>query len=588
MARRSSLLVPVLAGLLAWVGVAAAAPGSTRLGGDVARDGRAIVERISWETADGHGRLVIGVRGTVDYTARAMGADPGSNLPHRAYVDLRPAVLGKDLSRTPLAVDDALAERVRIGQFDPQTVRVVVDLKAPGMFEVRTSERPPRLLLGVVPRADRVAAAPARGGAAQADATAAAPADARAELAKGEASAASRASTAAPRESERARNTSSAAAAPPPSAPATSPIAVARASEVSTAPAAPASAVSRVPDAVAANASPAGVPDPAPTPTSTTAPQPSVAAPAPSAASDAVVVAAAPSAEQARASGSEQARASGSGQARAGSPPREPADGVAKPDPSAAPAPRRTPARQAAKPLRTPTPHVWTVVLDPGHGGRDPGARGVTGDVEKDITLNIAQLVAERLADDPQVRVVLTRTDDSYVSLEQRTAIANAQGADLFISIHANASENPQLAGIETYTLNNTDDRATIRLAALENGLALTGASPSERDLAYILSDLVQTGKEDESVTLARAVQGNLVSYLRDRWRGVVNLGVKKGPFYVLVGAYMPCILVEVAFLTNETEGQRIAARRYQQDVADGIAHGVRRFIATEIPNSNL
>ena len=83
---------------------------------------------------------------------------------------------------------------------------------------------------------------------------------------------------------------------------------------------------------------------------------------------------------------------------------------------------------------------------------------------------------------------------------------------------------------------------------------------PGERDLAYILSDLVQTGKEDESVTLARAVQGNLVSYLRDRWRGVVNLGVKKGPFYVLVGAYMPCILVEVAFLTNETEGQRIAA----------------------------
>jgi N-acetylmuramoyl-L-alanine amidase len=83
-------------------------------------------------------------------------------------------------------------------------------------------------------------------------------------------------------------------------------------------------------------------------------------------------------------------------------------------------------------------------------------------------------------------------------------------------------------------------------------------------------------------------VQGNLVSYLRDRWRGVSNLGVKKGPFYVLVGAYMPCILVEVAFLTNETEGQRIAARRYQLDVAEGIAQGVRRFLASDTANANL
>jgi N-acetylmuramoyl-L-alanine amidase len=240
------------------------------------------------------------------------------------------------------------------------------------------------------------------------------------------------------------------------------------------------------------------------------------------------------------------------------------------------------------QPRPEPTPRTWTVVLDPGHGGRDPGARGVSGDIEKEITLAIAALVAEQLADDRQIRVVLTRIDDTYVSLEQRTAIANAEGADLFVSIHANASENPRLSGIETYTLNNTDDRATIRLAALENGLALTGAAPGESDLAYILSDLVQTGKEDESVTLARAVQTNLVSYLRERWRGVVNLGVKKGPFYVLVGAYMPCILVEVAFLTNETEGQRIAARRYQLDVAEGIARGIRRFLASETANSNL
>ena len=145
-----------------------------------------------------------------------------------------------------------------------------------------------------------------------------------------------------------------------------------------------------------------------------------------------------------------------------------------------------SPAAKAGRSGRGPVGHVRTVVIDPGHGGKDPGARGVTGSDEKDITLTIAQMVAERLSEDPQIRVVLTRTDDTYVSLEQRTAIANAQGADLFLSIHGNASENPQLAGVETYTLNNTDDRATIRLAALENGLALTGASPGERDLAYI------------------------------------------------------------------------------------------------------
>src|SRR5690606_35707544 len=142
---------------------------------------------------------------------------------------------------------------------------------------------------------------------------------------------------------------------------------------------------------------------------------------------------------------------------------------------------RRAPRRKgdaARAPRPLPTPTVWTVVIDPGHGGKDPGARGVTGEVEKNITLAVSKLVAESLSRDPNIRVVLTRTDDTYVSLEERTAIANANGADLFVSVHANASENPQLAGIETYTLNNTDDRATIRLAALENGLAFTGATP--------------------------------------------------------------------------------------------------------------
>jgi N-acetylmuramoyl-L-alanine amidase len=246
--------------------------------------------------------------------------------------------------------------------------------------------------------------------------------------------------------------------------------------------------------------------------------------------------------------------------------------------PTPSPRPTRSPA---------PTSAPRTVVIDPGHGGKDPGAQGY-GPPEKDVTLAIAKLIAEKLAESGDARVVLTRTDDRFVSLEERTATANAEAAELFVSIHANASESPTLGGIETYTLNNTDDQATIRLAALENGLTLAGAKPGEQDLAYILSDLVQTGKEDESVLLARAVQRDLVRYLRGRWKGVTDLGVKKGPFYVLVGAYMPCALVEIGFLTHEVEGPRIGTERYQRDLAEGIARGIQRFFAAPPPGANL
>ena len=271
--------------------------------------------------------------------------------------------------------------------------------------------------------------------------------------------------------------------------------------------------------------------------------------------------------------------------------PRETASPRPTPLPTPSPSPKPTPS-PTASPSPTVSPRRFTVVIDPGHGGQDPGARGVTGDEEKVLTLAIAKEVARRLEEDASIEVVLTRTSDESVSLEQRTAVANAQGADLFVSIHANASESSTAAGVETYTLNNTDDRATMRLAALENGLAFTGAGPSdgadETDLAFILSDLLQTGKEDESIALAEAVQGNLVRYLQDKWRSVPDLGVKKGPFYVLVGAYMPCVLVEVGFLTNPTEGQRIASARYQRDIAEGIRRGIRAFIASSGTSANL
>lgn len=218
------------------------------------------------------------------------------------------------------------------------------------------------------------------------------------------------------------------------------------------------------------------------------------------------------------------------------------------------------------------------IVLDPGHGGHDPGARGYA--VEKEVTLAIAKQLALLLREKLGADVVLTRAVDGTLPLAARTARANDEGADLFVSIHANASPRRGLHGIETYYLNNTHDRGTIRLAAMENGLSLPSPARGRADLRYIVSDLVQAGKMEESVALATAVQRSLVRTLGARYGGVTDLGVKRGPFYVLVGAYMPCVLVETSFLTHPTEGRRLASRAYRDDVAEGIYVGVERFLA--------
>jgi N-acetylmuramoyl-L-alanine amidase len=229
-----------------------------------------------------------------------------------------------------------------------------------------------------------------------------------------------------------------------------------------------------------------------------------------------------------------------------------------------------------------PTAHALAarpkIVIDPGHGGRDPGARGYA--VEKDVTLVIARRLAGLLRERLGAEVILTRTDDTFLPLAARTARANTEGADLFLSIHANASPHGSLHGVETYYLNNAGDRASMRLAAMENGLDLIAPGRGQTDLRYILSDLVQVGKMEESINLARAVQGGLVHHLRDSYAGVSDLGVKQGPFYVLVGAYMPCALVETSFLTHPAEGRRLAGRTYRTAVAEGLYRGVARFLA--------
>src|SRR5262245_61000118 len=175
-------------------------------------------------------------------------------------------------------------------------------------------------------------------------------------------------------------------------------------------------------------------------------------------------------------------------------------------------------------PAASLTSGIRKIVLDPGHGGKDPGALGIGGSTEKDIVLSIAKKLAVRLRNEMGVQVVLTRKDDRFVALENRTAVANAEDADLFISLHMNASANGEAKGIETYYLDNTTDEAALRLAARENGTSRKQVS----DLQFILSDMTQNMKLEDSITLAHRLQGSAVVGMTQAIGDVKDLGVKK------------------------------------------------------------
>jgi len=215
---------------------------------------------------------------------------------------------------------------------------------------------------------------------------------------------------------------------------------------------------------------------------------------------------------------------------------------------------------------------------------------GEGGVAEKDVVLAISKRLGRKLAEREQVDVLFTRTTDAFVPLEERIAGANAAKADLFVSIHANASSNSELQGVETYYLNNTNDRATIRLAALENGLRPEKYFPENgrAGLSFLLSDLIQSGKEEESIALAHHLQEAVVFRARQRYPAIHSLGVKKGPFYVLVGAHMPCVLVETAFITHRMEGKHLISSEYQDALAEGLFLGIARFLRTGLMAKNL
>jgi N-acetylmuramoyl-L-alanine amidase len=245
---------------------------------------------------------------------------------------------------------------------------------------------------------------------------------------------------------------------------------------------------------------------------------------------------------------------------------------------AARPAPAPAPAAASAGAAAPPAGRRVRVVLDAGHGGDDPGAIGFV--VEKHVTLDLVRRLARRLREDLGAEVILTRSSDATIPLTERTAIANQAGADVFVSIHANANPGGRRKGIETYVLDDADDQATLRLAAIENGTSRERYRAAPTDLRYILSSLVQGGKMPDSSRLARAVQTELMSHMRVRYPDVEDLGVKRGPFYVLVGSHMPCILIETSFVSHPVEGRRLADEAYRVALADGVARGIRRFLA--------
>jgi len=220
-------------------------------------------------------------------------------------------------------------------------------------------------------------------------------------------------------------------------------------------------------------------------------------------------------------------------------------------------------------------PAVRTVVIDPGHGGDDVGAKGPGGTLEKDVTLAIARKVRSAVANTLGVQAFLTRDKDQEIALDERAAFANNYKSDLFISIHANASRAQGARGSEVYFLSyQASDDESRRVAAQEGGAVPVGASaPPGSDVALILWDMAQAEHLEESSSLASRIQEELAEVTGSQGRGV-----KQAPFRVLVGASMPAVLVEVAFISNSEEEKLLTSEAYQAKIAAAVVRGIARF----------
>lgn len=230
---------------------------------------------------------------------------------------------------------------------------------------------------------------------------------------------------------------------------------------------------------------------------------------------------------------------------------------------------------------------IGTVVIDPGHGGHDPGAIGPSGVKEKDINLKIAQALKEKLEEEGDKigirKVHLTRDNDKFIPLEERTAIARKLKADLFISIHCNASRDRRAHGLETYILSFTNDQRSLEVAARENATTTKRVS----DLKDIIQNYLLNSKIEESQKFAKYVQNSVYSKVSSNYKPFNNKGVKKAPFIVLIGADIPSILVETSFISNPTEEKRLNSSKYRESIAEGIFSGIKQY-ASEIETASV
>jgi N-acetylmuramoyl-L-alanine amidase len=250
------------------------------------------------------------------------------------------------------------------------------------------------------------------------------------------------------------------------------------------------------------------------------------------------------------------------------------------------------PAEPAALPATTPPPTapavnarggfslsrqlglgIARIVIDAGHGGHDPGAKG-KGLTEADLTLDVALRLEKLLLRQPGVEVIQTRRTNAFVPLEERTELANRSGADIFLSIHANASADGRARGVETYFLNFAPTAEAEAIAARENA----ASTRSMRQLPELVRAIALNNKLDESRDLARLVQESLFAQARKSDKRARNLGVKQAPFMVLVGAQMPSVLAEISFLTNENEAGLLATEKYRQQIAEALLAGITKY----------
>lgn len=238
-------------------------------------------------------------------------------------------------------------------------------------------------------------------------------------------------------------------------------------------------------------------------------------------------------------------------------------------DPSLSPAPPPQPAPPPTKSFRT-------IVIDPGHGGKDPGARGLRGTEEKDITLKVGLKLRDLLSKQPGVRVIMTRDRDVFVELEDRAKFANNLEADLFVSIHVNSHPQRTVKGIEIYHFGEAKDQRALEVAARENGTPLGSTGVGWE---YLVADLLTTKKIEESLELAWTTKEAMVAHMNGHYV-TVDHGVKTAPFYVLRFTSMPSILAEIAYVSNPNEEDLLRTGSFVTRVAESLNEGVSAFLA--------